>query len=71
MLKNIDDWLNEKGDNLKQSGKNIKDNFANKFDEVKDTNSKTFINQIEKVDYIYNKTKEIYFDKDNIYLEME
>lgn len=69
--KNIDDWLNEKGDNLKQSGKNIKDNFANKFDEVKDTNSKTFINQIEKVDYIYNKTKEIYFDKDNIYLEME
>ena len=61
----------EKGDNLKRSGQNIKDDFATKFDDMKESNSRPFINQIEKVDCIYNKTKEIYFDKENIYLEMK
>lgn len=70
-IKNVDNWLNEKGDNLKQSGQNIKDDFATKFDDLKESNSRPFINQIEKVDCIYNKTKEIYFDKENIYLEMK
>ena len=70
-IKNVDNWLNEKGDNLKQSGQNIKDDFATKFDDIKESNSRPFINQIEKVDCIYNKTKEIYFDKENIYLEMK
>lgn len=70
-IKNVDNWLNEKGDNLKQSGQNIKDDFATKFDDMKESNSRPFINQIEKVDCIYNKTKEIYFDKENLYLEMK
>ena len=70
-IKNVDNWLNEKGDNLKQSGQNIKDDFATKFDDIKESNSRPFINQIEKVDCIYNNTKEIYFDKENIYLEMK
>lgn len=70
-IKNVDNWLNEKGDNLKQSGQNIKNDFATKFDDIKESNSRPFINQIEKVDCIYNKTKEIYFDKENIYLEMK
>lgn len=30
-----------------------------------------FINQIENVNCIYNKTKEIYFDKENVYLEIK
>lgn len=70
-IKNVDNWLNEKGDTLKQSGQNIKDDFATKFDDMKESNSRPFINQIEKVNCIYNKTKEIYFDKENIYLEMK
>ena len=70
-IKNVDNWLNEKGDNLKQSGQNIKDDFATKFDDMKESNSRPFINQIEKVDCINTKTKEIYFDKENIYLEMK
>lgn len=70
-IKNVDNWLNEKGDNLKQTGQSIKDDFATKFDDMKESNSRPFINQIEKVDCIYNKTKEIYFDKENIYLEMK
>lgn len=69
--KNVDTWLNEKGDILKQTGQNIKDNFATKFDEIKESNSKTFIDQIEKVDFIYNKTTDIYFDNEKIYLEMK
>lgn len=70
-VKNVDTWLNEKGENLEQIGQNIKDSFANKFNEIKDSNSKTFRKQIEKIDCIYNKTKEIYFDKEKIYLETE
>lgn len=70
-IKNVNNWLNEKGDNLKQSGQNIKNDFATKFDDMKESKSKSFINQIEKMDCIYNKTKEIYFDKENIYLEMK
>ncbi len=69
-VKNIDSWLNDKSDNLKQTSDNIKDNFVNKFDEIKESNSKTFINQIEKINCIYNNTKQIYFDDENIYLEM-
>lgn len=70
-IKNVNNWLNEKGDNLKQSGQNIKNDFVTKFDDMKESKSRSFINQIEKVDCIYNKTKEIYFDKENIYLEMK
>lgn len=70
-IKNVNNWLNEKGDNLKQSGQNIKDDFATKFNDMKESKSSLFINQIERIDCIYNKTKEIYFDKENIYLKMK
>lgn len=70
-IKNVNDWFNEKGDNLKQSGQIIKNDFVTKFDNMKESKSRSFINQIEKVNCIYNKTKEIYFDKENIYLEMK
>ena len=70
-IKNVNSWLNEKGDNLKQSGQKIKNDFATKLDDMKESKSRSFINQIEKVNCIYNKTKEIYFDKENIYLEMK
>ena len=70
-IKNVNSWLNEKGDNLKQSGQIIKNDFVTKFDNMKESKSRSFINQIEKVNCIYNKTKEIYFDKENIYLEMK
>lgn len=70
-VKNVDAWLNEKGNNLKHTSQDIKDNYVMKFDEIKNTNTKVFTNQLDKVNCIYNKTKEIYFDKDNIYLEMD
>ncbi len=70
-VKNVDTWLNEKGSNLKQSAQNIKDNYVLKFEEVKSSNLDTFKTQIEKIDVIYNKTKEIYFDDENIYLTQD
>ena len=69
-VKNVDNWLSEKSDSLKESSKSLKDSFASKFDEMKETNSKVFIHQIETIDSIYNKTREIYFDKENVYLKM-
>lgn len=70
-VKNVDVWLNQKGDSLKQTGENIKDNYALEFSEMKDSNSELFVRQIEKIDGIYNRTKEIYFDQDNIYLDID
>ena len=67
-VKNIDTWLNEKGDNLKQTSDNLKESYLTKFDDIKNTNSKVFIEQIDRINSIYNKTKEIYFDNENIYL---
>ena len=66
----VDNWLNEKGDNLKQSGETIKNNYAEEFMEMKETTAKVFIKKIEKINNICNNTTEIYFDKDNIYLKM-
>lgn len=69
--KNIDTWLNEKGNSLKQTEQSIKDNFVTKFGEIKESNSKPFIAQIEKVNCVYNKTTNIYFDNEKIYLEIK
>ena len=70
-MKNVDNWLNEKGNNLKQTGQNIKEDYYEKLESMKESHSKPFIHQIGQMDCIYNKTKEIYFDHENIYLEME
>lgn len=70
-IKNVDTWLNEKGDKLKKSGKNLEENYAIKFDQVKELHSNTFSKQIEKINLIYNNTKEIYFDDDKIYLDIK
>lgn len=65
--KNVDNWLNEKGSNLKQSGQNIKDDYSKKFEEVKETYTNKFIEGIEKI-YISQTNEEIYFDNENIYI---
>lgn len=68
--KKVESWLNEKSEILKQTGKTIKENYAEEIEEMKDANVKSFANQIENVNCIYNKTKEIYFDSENIYLDV-
>ena len=70
-VKNVDVWFNEKSETLKKTSQSIKNNYISKFDELRSSNSHSFVNQIEKLDCIYNKTKEIYFDKEKIYLEFK
>ncbi len=67
----VDTWLHEKSDSLKKSSESIKDNYIKMFEKVKDTNAKTFISQIERLDKLYNKTENIYFDKKCIYLQSQ
>lgn len=61
--------FDEKGSNLSKSGDNIKNEFIKKFEEISKSNTKAFINKVDDFNCIYNKTKEIYFDGKNIYLD--
>ena len=68
--KNIDAWFNENGDNLKNISKEMKDKYSLQFEEMSDAHTSMFIDKIELISKLYNDTKDIYFDKDKIYLEM-
>ena len=67
--KKVNEWFDEKGTNLSKSGDNIKNEFIKKFEEISESNTKTFINKVDDFNCIYNKTKGIYFDGKNIYLD--
>ena len=66
--KNVDDWFNEHGEKLSTKGINMKEEFTKKFDEISSSNTKAFISKVDTLNSIHNKTKEIYFDNENIYL---
>ena len=68
--KKIDEWFNKNGEELKNKSQDMKNSFTRKFEEMGNPNIKIFIDKIEKLDSIYNKTKNIYFDNEKIYLEM-
>lgn len=68
-VKRVDTWINDASNNIKQTGKDMKQKFIKEFENLSDSNSERFSNQINQIDCIYNKTKEIYFDEDRIYLE--
>ena len=68
-VKKVSEFLSKNGDNIKKSGQDLKENFAIQFNEMKDTKSKVFIKQIEQIDLVYNKTKNIFFDNEFLYLE--
>ena len=68
--KNIDNCFNDKGNKLQLTGQNIKDNYVIRFKEIENLHLDPFIDQLDMMDRIYNKTKEIYFDSEYIYLEM-
>ncbi len=70
-IKTVDTWLNDKSNSLKQTSKRIRENFTKRLEEIKDSHSREFINQIINISSVYNNTKDIYFDNENIYLEMK
>lgn len=68
--KNVDAWFDEKGNSLKNKGQGMKDKFKTKFEEMSSSHIDIFINKIDLICDMYNNTKNIYFDKEKIYLEM-
>ena len=68
--KNIDTWFSEGADNLKNISKDMKDKFSLRFEDMKDSKVERFVNKIELISKMYNDTKDIYFDREKIYLEM-
>lgn len=68
--KKIDTWFNKNGEELKNKGKDMIDEFSSKFEEMSNPNIKLFIDKIDMINAIYNDTKNIYFDKEKVYLEM-
>ena len=66
-VKSFDNWLNEKSDYLLESGKSIKENFVLQFSEIKDTKIQIYIYQLENLNNIIYKTRDIYFDSHYVY----
>lgn len=66
--KQIDQMLKKNAESLKESGENIKNEFSDRFELIKNSNAEIFINKVDDLNQIYNKTQSIYFDNENIYL---
>ena len=66
-----DEWLVDKGADIKQKSENVGGKTLAKFKEIEETGSAIFIENLDLVDRLYNKTSDIYIDKDNVYLAIE
>ena len=67
----VDEFLIEKGDIIKSNAKGISEEVVGSFAEVSNPNTSMFLNKMKDMIRIYNKTENIYIDKDNIYLVSE
>lgn len=64
----VDEWLVENGENLKKQGENVGHKTLEAFAAIKDTGSGIFVENLILLDRLYNKTTNIYIDKENVYL---
>ncbi len=64
----VDDFLQEAGGKMKSSASGISKEVIESFSEVSDPNTGVFMRKMEEMIQIYNKTSEICFDKNNVYL---
>lgn len=69
--KKVDEWFDETGNKLEKSGNDIKDKYSKKLDEISESNINLFISKIADINCIHNRTKEIYCDDENIYLDIK
>lgn len=67
--KQIDQMFKKNAESFKKSGENIKNKFSDKFESIKNSNAEIFINKVDDINHIYNRTQSIYFDNENIYLD--
>ena len=64
----VDELLIDKGEKIRSGVQEISKEVIESFAEVSNPNTGGFINKLEDMDRIYNHTKEICFDKENLYL---
>lgn len=64
----VDDFLQEKGGKLRNIATEISKETIESFSKVSDPNTGVFMRKLTEMIQIYDKTTEICFDKDNIYL---
>ena len=67
----VDEFLKEKGNKIKGNAKEISEDVVSSFAEVSNPNTSMFLNKMKDMIKIYNKTENIYIDKENIYLVSE
>ena len=66
-----DEFLQAKGKKIKQSAIGMKEKAVRAFSEVSNPNTSVFVDKMEEMVRIYNRTTEICFDRENIYLIAE
>ena len=63
----VDEYLQDKGDDIYKSSLEIEKNLLRNFADLANPSTRILIEKIENLNYIYNKTEEIYFNKEKIY----
>lgn len=64
----IDEFLQGSGEKLRNNAEDINKDVVSSFAKVSDPNTRVFMEKMEDMIKIYDKTEEICFDKNNIYL---
>lgn len=67
----VDEFLEEKSGKLKHNAYKMKTKAVKSFTALSNPGTGVFLRQMDDISQIYNHTKEIYFDKDKIYLVAE
>ncbi|WP_180753289.1 hypothetical protein [Anaerococcus sp. Marseille-P3625] len=63
----VDEFLKAKGENLYNDAQEIEKNLVRKFAELANPGTRVLIKKIEDLNYIYNRTNQVCFNKDSIY----
>ena len=64
----VDEFFLEKGEKIRIGAQGISKGIVEAFAEVSNPNTAGFVNKLNDMDKIYNHTKEICFDRENLYL---
>lgn len=64
----VDEFLQDSGSHLQKNARGMKNKSVEQFSTLNNPGTKIFINKIEDMEIIYNYNRQIYFDKQNIYL---
>lgn len=63
----VDEFLQDKGASLYEDGLGLEKNLLKNFAELANPQTRVLVKKIEAINNIYNRTREVYFDKDSIF----